>query len=233
MRVFSNTAMSLDGKIGSFRHDHVRLGSAEDLRWMSRARAMADAVLVGGATFRNWPLPLVEDAAPDAPQRDRPIVNAVLTRRGLLSPSGGALRSRWPDPRVSLLVLGSDGLDVAAHQAAYGAEVETVAEPTVQWALARLAARGCRSVLVEGGGDLIFQLLDADLLREMYVTLCPWVIGGAAAPSPVDGRGFLAHEMRRLVLREVRQVEQELYLHYEIFRENADNGRVEHDAQER
>lgn len=232
MRVFSNTAMSLDGKIGSVRHDHVRLGSDEDLRWMGEARAMADAVLVGGSTFRNWPLPLVEGPGQGA-ARAQPILNAVLTRRGLLVEPSAKLRSRWPDPRVRLLVLGPDTLDAAAHRAALGAEVETTATPTVEWALDRLAARGCASVLVEGGGDLIFQLLEADRLDEMFVTVCPWVLGGVGAPTPVDGRGFLGHEMRRLALRGARQVQEELYLHYEVLRPTAERGRVHPDAQER
>jgi len=59
VRVFSNTAMSADGKIGTRLHDHIAAGSAEDRRMMSELRAQADAVLVGGKTFRNWPLPML------------------------------------------------------------------------------------------------------------------------------------------------------------------------------
>lgn len=214
MRVFSNTAMSADGKIGTHRHDHLAVGSDEDRRVMSELRARADAVLVGGKTFRNWPLPMIERAAhlPWPHRRDRPLLNAVLTRRGVL----GASPERWPDPRVTLLVLGGPGLDGQGHAEAFGAEFETTAEPDIGWALDRLAARGCRSVLVEGGGDLIFRCLDADRLDELFITVCPLIIGGTGAPTPADGPGFDADQLRRLRLREARHAGDEVFLHYEV-----------------
>lgn len=214
MKVFSNTAMSADGKIGTFRHDHVAIGSVEDRRFMSELRARADAVLVGGRTFRNWPLPLVEDegALHYPPRREGPVVNAVLTRAGVLEASA----ARWPEPRVELLVLGQSGLDAAAHRERFGAEVVTSPEPTVAWALEELAARGCRRVLVEGGGDLIFQCLASGRLDEMFITVCPLIVGGAKAPTPADGAGFDADHLQRLRLRDARHVGDEVFLHYAV-----------------
>lgn len=214
MKVFSNTAMSADGKIGTFRHDHVAVGSPEDRRVMSELRARADAVLVGGKTFRNWPLPMIERTGdlPWAHRRERPMINAVLTRRGVLSASP----DRWPDPRVSLLVLGGEDLDADAHRARFGAEVESTAAPDIGWALDRLAARGCQSVLIEGGGDLIFRCLDADRLDELFITVCPLIIGGAEAPTPADGPGFDADHLRRLRLLEARHHGDEVFLRYAV-----------------
>jgi 5-amino-6-(5-phosphoribosylamino)uracil reductase len=214
VKVFSNTAMSADGKIGTFRHDHVAIGSAEDRRFMSELRARADAVLVGGRTFRNWPLPLIEDEAAlhYPPRREGNVVNAVLTRGGVLQASS----KRWPDPRIDLLILGQRGVDAAAHEDRFGAQVVTTAEPTVSWALDELAARGCRRVLVEGGGDLIFQCLASDRLDEMFITVCPLIVGGAKAPTPADGPGFDAEHLQRLRLVEARHVEHEVFLHYAV-----------------
>lgn len=214
MRVFSNTAASADGRIATSAYDHVRLGTEADLRGMSRLRAQADAVLVGGQTFRNWPLPLVEDPAHlDAPvHRDHPVLNAVLTRSGVLDASS----RRFPDPRVELLVLGGPEVDAEAHAERFGAEVQTTASPSVAWALDQLAARGCESVLIEGGGSLIFQALAADRLDEIHLTLCPWIIGGRGAPTLADGAGFGPRELRRLRLLDCEQLGDELYLRYAV-----------------
>lgn len=214
MRVFSNTAASADGRIATVDYDHVRLGSKEDLRGMSRLRAQADAVLVGGQTFRNWPLPLVEDPGHlEAPvRRDKPVLNAVLTREGVLDASS----RRFPDPRVELLVLGGPAVDAEAHAERFGAEVETTARPSVAWALDRLAERGCESVLIEGGGSLIFQALAADRLDEIYLTLCPWIVGGRGAPTLADGPGFGPEELRRLRLLDLTRIGDELYLRYAV-----------------
>jgi 5-amino-6-(5-phosphoribosylamino)uracil reductase len=208
VRVFSNTAISLDGRIGTTARDHVQLGSEADRTRMSQLRAQADAVLVGGQTFRSWPQPLLERVE-HAVERPRPMLNAVLTRRGL----GAFEVDMWST--AQLLVLAGEGADLSGLS---GAEVLTHPDPSPIWALDVLKTRGCQSVLVEGGGDLIFQLLEADRLDELFVTLCPHLIGGVGAPSLVDGRGFDARGIRGLRLVEQTQVGDEIYLHYRVAR---------------
>lgn len=217
MRVFSNSAMSVDGKLATVAHEHIQVGSAEDRRMMHVIRAQADAVVVGGQTFRNWPWPLVEDPArlhPDErrPPRDRPMINAVLTRRGVLSADAG----RFPDPRVELHVFGGPELDGPAHAARFGARAHTLAEPGVGAVLDRLAEMGCKSVLVEGGGDLIFAVLRTGRLTDLFVTVAPKLIGGAAAPTVLDGPGLRADEIVDLRLTSLRRVDDELFLHYSV-----------------
>jgi len=219
LRVFSNSAISVDGKLGTSSLDHLVIGSDEDRRLMSVLRAQADAVLVGGQTFRNWPLPLVESPSALRPEdrrsdRDGLIINAVLTRVGITSAS--AVAKRWPDPRVRLLVFGPPTLDVDAHRQALGAEVFTSEEPGVAWVLDELQAMGCRSVLVEGGGDLIARVLRSGRLSELFVTLAPVLIGGVSAPTLLDGAGLRADELVKLRLQSVKRVDDELFLHYTL-----------------
>ena len=206
MRVFTNTAVSLDGRIATVARDHVQVGTDEDRRRMSLLRAQADAVLVGGQTFRAWPYPLIE-IPQDARERHRPMVNAVLTRGGL----GAFDESAWTN--AQLMVLTGPDADVAGLK---DTEVITHPEPSPTWALDVLAARGCESILVEGGGDLIFQLLDAGRIDEVFVTICPRIIGGLGAPTLADGRGFDADTIRDLTLVECTQVGDELYAHYRV-----------------
>lgn len=215
MRVFSNTATSLDGKIASHSFVFKSLGTRADWRMMSVIRAQADAVLTGGRTFRVYPNPLIERAVHlESPRhRERRMINAVMTRRGVLD---AAPQSRLPDPRIELLILGPTGLDAAAHRERFGAEVITTDEPTISWALDVLAARGVQSTLIEGGGDLIFQAVDAQRLDELYVTLCPWLIGGTGAPTLMDGPGFDIGCFRHLQLKTIHREGDELFLHYAI-----------------
>ena len=214
MRVFSNSAMSADGKIASRRGEHPTFGSAEDRRMMSVLRAQADAVLVGGNTFRRWPGPLIEDPAHlDWPRaRTRPLLDVVLTRGGVLD----AARDMLPDPRVQVLVLGPPSLDAEGHRQAFDAEVVTTAEPSVSWALDVIAERGAGATLIEGGGAMLFAALEAGRLEEMFITLCPVLIGGSRAPTVADGRGFERPDFRWMDLVAARQVGSELYLHYVV-----------------
>lgn len=221
VRVFSNTAMSADGKIATALRERVAFGSPEDRRRMAALRAEADAVLVGGETFRRWGLPLhegPEDRAERGP-RSRRLINAVLTRRGVVPEDGAArerLGRRWADPQVELIILGPPTLDAEAHQSCLGAALRTAPDPSPVWALDLLAAEGCTSVLVEGGGDLLFPLVAAGRLHHLYLTLCPLLVGGVRAPTPLGGEGFAADQARRLVLCAADRVGDELFLRYEL-----------------
>ncbi len=212
MRVFSNSAISLDGKLGPVSYDHVRLGTDEDLRRMSWLRSRADAVLVGGRTWRAWSLPLIEDPTVVTQARERPLINAVLTRTGT-----GARSGRFFDhPGTRPVFLASRDADLAGLPAGVSVH-QAIGEPTVTWAL-RVLERvyGVRSLLVEAGGALIAQLLEADLLDEVNVTLWPLLLGGQGGPSLVDGPGFDPGTMRRLELTGHEVVGSEIYLSYRV-----------------
>ena len=114
------------------------------------------------------------------------------------------------------MVFGNDNLNVDQHKARFGAEVLTTRTPSLDWVFDELQSRGCQEVILEGGGNLVFQALQSNRLDEMYITICPLVIGGINAPSLADGLGFSAAEMRRLSLIECKQNGHELFLHYRI-----------------
>jgi 2,5-diamino-6-(ribosylamino)-4(3H)-pyrimidinone 5'-phosphate reductase len=209
MRVFSNTAVALDGRIGTVDGASVNVGSDEDRRRMGILRAKADAVLVGGATFRMGPTPIIEPVGLSQDGVRRPLINAVLTRSGIASHLSGP----WAEPRAALHVFGPATLDAAAHQAV-GAEVHHAGDPAA--VLDQLEAMGCRSVLVEGGGDLIFQLVASGRLDTIHMTLVPRIIGGRGAPSLADGLGFTSEQIQAFRLVDLEVVGDELFLRYDV-----------------
>lgn len=215
MRVVSNTAISLDGRINTREQRFVQLGSAADHKRMSLLRSQADAVLVGGSTFRNWPHPSLPEGE-HLTARPAPLWNVVVSRTLQVPLSAEFLA----EPRIRPLFLSRAG----AVPPGFAAEVEVYDGPEgslpVPFMLAALARRGVQTLLVEAGGDLLFQFLAADALDELYVTLCPLVIGGAA-PSLADGAGFALAELRRLQLRSAEVVGSEIFLHYAVRRPGA------------
>ena len=212
MKVVSNTAVSLDGRINTRERRFTFFGSARDHARMSRLRAEADAVLVGGATFRNWPHAALPDASDRPRLRSRPW-NVVVTRSFDLPLDTDFAR----EPAIRPLFVTC----AAARPAAVAAhEVEAwpgEGDIPVRWILDRLAARGVERLLVEAGGELLFQFLAADALDEMHVTLCPIVVGGDA-PSLADGAGFDRAEVRRLQLVASEIEGDEVFLHYRNLR---------------
>ena len=77
---------------------------------------------------------------------------------------------------------------------------------------------GLNKLAILGGGELVASLLVEDLIDELWLTLCPLILGGNSAPTPVGGQGFIQAQGKKLQLLEVKQVEQELFLHYQIVR---------------
>jgi 5-amino-6-(5-phosphoribosylamino)uracil reductase len=211
VKVVSNTAISLDGRINTRERRFTLLGSARDHARMSRLRAEADAVLVGGATFRNWPHPALPDDADRARLGDRRPWTVVVSRTMNLPVTPELLA----EPGFRPLFLTRAG----AVPKGFPAETDTCDGPggdlPVAWMLERLRARGIERLLVEAGGDLLFQFLAADAIDEMHVTLCPLVIGGDA-PSLADGAGFTLAQVRRLVLFSHEVEGDEVFLHYRL-----------------
>lgn len=49
---------------------------------------------------------------------------------------------------------------------------------------------------------------------ELWLTVCPLLLGGATAPTPVEGEGFCLALAPRLELLSVQANNQEVFLHY-------------------
>jgi 2,5-diamino-6-(ribosylamino)-4(3H)-pyrimidinone 5'-phosphate reductase len=214
VKVVSNTAVSLDGRINTRERRFTFLGSARDHARMSRLRAEADAVLVGGATFRNWPHPALPDEADRARLRSTPW--NVVVSRSLDVPLAPSFLT---EPAIRPLFISRTD----AVPPGFPAEVDAwdgASDVPIGWILERLAARGIERLLVEAGGDLLFQFLAADALDEMHVTLCPIVIGGDA-PTLADGLGFNRADVRRLRLIASEVEGDEVFLHYRTLRGDA------------
>ncbi len=214
MKVISNTAISLDGRINTRERRFTFFGSERDHARMSRLRSEADAVLVGGATFRNWPHPSLPDAADRGALRAPPW-NVVVTR-SLDVPLAAAFLA---EPTIRPLFV----TRASAVPPGFAAAVEAwtgEGDAPIAWLLERLAARGIERLLVEAGGDLLFQFLAADAIDEMHVTLCPLVVGGPA-PTLVDGAGFDRADLRRLALVASEVEGDEIFLHYRNLRGGA------------
>jgi 2,5-diamino-6-(ribosylamino)-4(3H)-pyrimidinone 5'-phosphate reductase len=79
---------------------------------------------------------------------------------------------------------------------------------------------GFRRVLVEGGGELNWSVLDLGLADELIVTVAPKVTGGRLATTLVEGDGYdKISQGPKLALKRVERTKAgELVLHYKVVR---------------
>ncbi len=215
MKVVSNTAISLDGRINTRERRFAFFGTARDHACMSRLRAGADAVLVGGATFRNWPHPALPDAVDRGALRGRPW-NVVVSRSLELPLTPEFLDEPAIRPLLLTRAAALKGKPPSVEAEGWAGEGDL----PVGWMLEQIARRGVERLLIEAGGELLFQFLAADAIDEMYLTLCPLVVGGDA-PSLADGPGFDFADLRRMRLVSAAPEGDEVFLHYEAIRSGA------------
>ncbi len=221
--ILLNYAMSLDGKISTEHRDAVGFTSRSDRKLMDEIRADVDAVLIGAGTLRAEDPPVrvqaarLREARTSAGKSPHPIA-IVLSRSMRLPPLEGRF---WKDEAVERIIATTEqARDERILPFRGKAEIIRTGRRSVDVGeLCRLLSdRGIRRLLVEGGGAVNMTFWHAGLVDEIYLTLCPVVIGGRKAPTAADGKGFQAGCFPQLKLVESRAADQELFLRYRIVR---------------
>ena len=185
MIVFSNLAISLDGRIADNRQPAKLLGTPEDRRRMQVLRAKADVILTGSGTLRAHPN--TYRLKGEFAKKHRQPANAILSASGKLDSEW----KFWSDPGVVRFVFTSEKGRRAAEAAAQErAFVEVTGETQVDLVtvLKRLKKSGIERVLVEGGGEVMASFLEAKLLNEIYLTITPKLLGAAGTRAWLGAR---------------------------------------------
>lgn len=168
--VVGQVGQSLDGRIATESgHSHYVTGPA-DIERLHRLRALVDAVVVGAGTAVSDDPRLTTRRAPG----ENPL-RIVIDPAGRVEPTGHVFR----DGAAPTLWV-RHGLPEAPTPEHVEIVAPQEAEPGViapSWLLRMLRARGCRRVLVEGGGITVSRFLAAGALDRLHVTVAPMVIG--------------------------------------------------------
>lgn len=209
-------AMSADGKIADVQRSPARFSSSHDRAHLEIEVAQADAVLMGGATLRahGTTLPV---RRPDLLDQRRLRGQSSQPIHIVYSPSGNLSKDlkffRQPVPRGLLTT--PRGAVPWQHEFEFIWPIDTWHWPEI---LSRLVDYGVNRLALLGGGRLVAEMLAADCVDELVLTVCPLLLGGAAAPTPVDGEGYFANHAPKLELCSVETVDHEVYLRYRLQR---------------
>jgi diaminohydroxyphosphoribosylaminopyrimidine deaminase / 5-amino-6-(5-phosphoribosylamino)uracil reductase len=178
--------LSLDGRIARAEGERTRITGAETEGEVHRLRAGFDAIMVGGRTARiDDPLLTARGAVtPRVP----PVRVVVSTRADV--PRGGRLLSS-PGQAPVWLVTGANVQDAAVERLRdRGVRVLVVAPDTggdgsldPEAVVSALWAEGIRTILCEGGGRLGSALLEAGLVRRLYLFQAPFIFGERGVPA--------------------------------------------------
>lgn len=180
-------AMSADGKIADSHRHAARFGSDCDKYHLEQQIAGVDGVLFGAGTLRAYGTSLrvrQPELLHQRQQQGKPLqpIQMVCSKSARLDPRYPFFRQPFP----RWLLTTPDGKQ--RWQDSPGFErILTCANATgdIDWAEAfgQLQQLGVQTLAVLGGGNLIASLLGAGLVDELWLTVCPLLLGGGECPN--------------------------------------------------
>ncbi|MEA5619792.1 RibD family protein [Cronbergia sp. UHCC 0137] len=213
-------AMSADGKIADFQRAPARFGSIADKTHLEKQIADSDAVIFGADTLRAYGTTLtVSDPILLQQRKSTQPIHIVISLSANLNPE----IKFFQQPVRRWLITAKQGANLWQGRSEFE-RILVFETPTGEidilavWE--HLATLHITRLAILGGGKLVASLLESNLIDEFWFTICPLILGGAIAPSPVAGGGFVSNLAPKLELLEVYTVEQEVFLHYRLQRNN-------------
>jgi diaminohydroxyphosphoribosylaminopyrimidine deaminase / 5-amino-6-(5-phosphoribosylamino)uracil reductase len=181
--VIAKCGMSLDGRLTRPAGESRWITEMPARRHANQLRACVDAILVGAETVR--------------------VDNPRLTMRGIR-------RARQPW-RVVLTRSGKLPQHAHLFSDRFRSRTLTYQRKSLVAVLKNLGERGVTSVLIEGGGEMLGQALDARLVDKVQLYLGPILTGGSVIAFPGRGAENAANALR---LRRVsyRQIGESVYI---------------------
>lgn len=168
-------AVAVDGRAGG-------LSGAADRLLFHVLRSLADVILVGAGTARAERYGLAKPGSTWSQLRQgRPATPpiAVVTRDISLDLHSQLIRGDDSLPKTIVLTTSRAPADrVAAAAKTAHVIVAGDDEVSAHAAIDKLAALGHRRILVEGGPTLLGQLISANLVDDLCVTISPLIAGG-------------------------------------------------------
>ena len=213
-RIILNCATSADGKLALPDKTQVRISSDEDMKRVFELRNSCDAVLVGsGAVLADDPKLTVKEKYVKHPRNP---IRVVLDTHLKTPIDALVVNSDAP----TILFVGRD--TKTPHQ--YVDTVEIIPCQTDKDGLIDLHAmleilykKGIKSVLIEGGGTVLWSFLSKKLFDVLYVYIGPMIIGGSGTPTLADGNGVsTGDEIIRLRIASTKRLGEGLLITYKL-----------------
>ncbi|MDJ0694888.1 RibD family protein [Mastigocoleus sp. MO_188.B34] len=223
-------AMSADGKIADYMRSPARFGSKADKTHLEKQIAASDAVLFGAGTLRAYHTTLTISNLELLRHRNKlgkppQPIHITISKSGDLDPE----MRFFEQPVRRWLISTAQGAQfwqqyqkkITKHQDNSNQLFEKILvfdtqskQIDITSVLEHLRKFGINRLAVLGGGELVAAMLELGLIDELWLTICPLMLGGQTAPTPVDGSGFIPTIAPRLSLLSVNTVEDEVFLHY-------------------
>ncbi len=171
--VIAKCGMTLDGRLTRLPNEGRWITGAASRRHANHFRSQVDAILIGAETVRADNPRLTTRGGIGARQPWR----VILSRSGRLPPNAHVFTDRFANRTL------------------------VVRKKSLAAVLRELGQKEITSVLIEGGGDVLSQALDARLIDKVHIYAAPLFSGGPVIAF--GGKGFPS-SAKAMQLRDVR-----------------------------
>jgi 2,5-diamino-6-(ribosylamino)-4(3H)-pyrimidinone 5'-phosphate reductase len=210
--VIINCALSADGKIASPTGKQMKISCDEDIKRMYRLRNECDAVLVGvGTILSDDPKLTVKEKYIKHPKQP---LRVVLDSKGR-TPSHALVLN---DTTKTLIITakGTKKTYNGSHIEVVNCETDRNGLIDVKGVLDFLYQKGVRTLLVEGGGTVIWNFLKNKVVDDLYIFIRSCIIGGKETPTVAEGEGIENEDdCIPLTIVQVKRVGPGLLIHYQ------------------
>lgn len=207
--------MTIDGKIATNLGDST-ISSKQDLRRLHRLRCSVDAIIIGISTViidnprltvrlikrhGTTPVRIIVDSIGRIPL-DSKILKSASKINTIV-----AVTNRASDERVDKIKSAGAIVIVAG--------TKTVDLKELFFILKKM---GFNKILVEGGGELNWSILQLGIVNELMVTVAPRIVGGRTATTLVEGDGYerISDGIKMELIKVSRQNNGEVVLYYKL-----------------
>ena len=207
--------MTIDGKIATNLGDS-KISTKQDLRRLHRLRSSVDAVIIGISTVIA----------------DNPRLTARLVKRHGTTPVRIIVDSIGRIPLDSKILKSASKINtiVAVTKRASDERVDKIKSAGAIVIVAGtktvdlkelffiLKKMGFNKILVEGGGELNWSILQLGIVNELMVTVAPRIVGGRTATTLVEGDGYdrISDGIKMELIKVSRQNNGEVVLYYKL-----------------
>jgi 2,5-diamino-6-(ribosylamino)-4(3H)-pyrimidinone 5'-phosphate reductase len=215
LQVLINAAMTIDGKIATNLGDSA-ISSKQDLRRLHRLRSSVDAIVIGISTVivdnprltvrlvkrcGTTPVRIIVDSTGRIPL-DSKILKSASKINTIV-----AVTSRTSDRRIDKIKSAGAMVIVAGARTVDLKELFCI-----------LKKMGFNKILVEGGGELNWSILQLGIVNELMVTVAPRIVGGRTATTLVEGDGYtrISESIKTDLIKISRQNNGEVILYYKF-----------------
>jgi riboflavin biosynthesis pyrimidine reductase len=229
--VYANFVTSLDGVAAVPEMPRssalISAGDPADRFVVALLRACADAILIGAGTLRAHAGPwTAESAYPSAAGAFAALRRRLgMTREPSLVVVTGSGRLDGASSKLRGAIVATTARAAERARESAGEETEVIAvDPLdVREIVTMLSGRGHERILTEGGPKIMGQLLEAEVVDELFLTVSPILTGGGEPPRPTLAASvdLLPAGPASASLLSVRRRGSYLFLRYGLLREDA------------